>query len=189
MKEPCQKTKMKWLMKLIHRLNKIQEFCSYPFFLLGMAKSMRIPGYEGGKTHLASEHSKTQLLPTLIISDMVLSMKPRCWVIRQKIIWSTLTMAYEKQKRKTGTFLVIKTLCFQYRFNPWLRNCDPTCCVVWAKKKKKGIKMKPPSKGCSFTYKVTREVPLHDENCNLLTKRSQQDHQSRGKGGITGDQQ
>ena len=49
-------------------------------------------------------------------------------------------MASEKQKTKTGTFLVIKTLCFQYRghrFNPWLRNCDPTCCVVWAKKKKR----------------------------------------------------
>ena len=52
MKEPCQKTKMKWLMKLIYRLNKIQEFCPYPFFLLGMAKSMRIPGYEGGKIAL-----------------------------------------------------------------------------------------------------------------------------------------
>ena len=49
-------------------------------------------------------------------------------------------MTYEKHKTKTGTFLVVKTLCSQYRghrFNPWLRNCDPTCCVVWAKKKKK----------------------------------------------------
>ena len=47
---------------------------------------------------------------------------------------STLTMTYEKYKTKTGTLLVVKTLCFQYRgcrFNPWLKNCDPACCVVW----------------------------------------------------------
>ena len=35
---------------------------------------------------------------------------------------------------------VVKSLCFQcrgHRFNPWLRNSDPTCCVVQQKKKKR----------------------------------------------------
>ena len=35
---------------------------------------------------------------------------------------------------------VVKTPCFKWqglRFNPWLENLDPTCHVMWPKKKKK----------------------------------------------------
>ena len=35
---------------------------------------------------------------------------------------------------------VVKTLCFQgrgHRFNPWMRNREPTCCEVRSESKKK----------------------------------------------------
>ena len=117
------------------------------------------------KPHLASDHSKTQLLPTLIISNMVLRMKPRCWLIQQRIPAARWQWLMRNIKQKQG-------------LSWWLRRCASNTgaagsipgwrtgiphavwCGGWGVGK--GLKMKPPSchtKGYSFTHHVTRGFP------------------------------